>query len=50
VEVIHCAGRDRGRTSDGRRSAIIETDGVAFGGDRDDMVFCTYADVDYSAV
>jgi hypothetical protein len=50
INVIHCAGRDRGRTSDGRRSAIIETDGVAFGGDRDDMVFCTYAGVDYSAV
>lgn len=50
ILVIHCAGRDRGRTSDGRRSAIIETDGVAFGGDRDDCCFALYAGVDYSAV
>jgi hypothetical protein len=50
IRVIHCAGRDRGRTSDGRKSAIIRTDGIAFGGNRPDCCFAVWAGVDYTAL
>lgn len=50
IRVIHCASGNRGRTSTGKATAIRETDGVAFGGDRDDCCFALYRGVDYSAV